>query len=126
MRVGLQEPNNGQMVTRQSVQGAQTSNSRGWTEVFGNSKVSMSGGLSISKQSRQDKLPVAHKELKGKGDRAKLRHDTGEELAAVLSNIWVSPWRLLALWSCPPAGQDCPLGVVLCFCGSPLVNLLPI
>lgn len=29
MKVGLQEPNNGQMVTRQSVQGAQTSNSRG-------------------------------------------------------------------------------------------------
>lgn len=70
----------------------------------------MSGGLSISKQGRQDKLPVAHKELKGKGDRAKLRHDTGEELAAVLSNIWVSPRRLLALWSCPLQAKTAPWG----------------
>lgn len=30
MRVGLQSQITGQMVTRQSVQGAQTSNSRGW------------------------------------------------------------------------------------------------
>ena len=36
----------------------------------------------------------------------------------MLSNMWVIPRRLLALGSCPPAGQDCPLGVVLCFCGS--------
>lgn len=34
-------------------------------------KVSMSGGSASSKQGRQDKLPVAHKEPKGK-DRAKL------------------------------------------------------
>lgn len=57
MKIGLQEPNNGQMVTRQSVQGAQTSNSRRGTERFGNSKVSMFGGpASVSRADRISSL----------------------------------------------------------------------
>lgn len=52
------------------------------------------------------------------------RHDTGEELAAVLSNIWVSPQRpgpvvLPCRPRLPPGGGALLLRV-------PPVNLLPI
>lgn len=90
--------------------------------MFGNSKVSTSSGPAADRQSRQDKLLVADKELKGKGDEAKPRPDV-EKQAAAQSSIWASPRSLVALGSCPClVCPDCPRGV-LCLCRSPMPPL---